>query len=222
MGANQSAVRVGTTWGPYEPTAAMPWDLRRAVHLYRRAAFAASWSELQRSLAESPQRAIDRLLQGESREEDAVDFESLARVIGDAASASGSPGRLKAWWLYPATQLASQLKLVSKLLKSGSEARIFYTVQSGYDTHSSQLDTHSQRLREFSDAVRSFLEDLRLAKLDDRVLVLAFSEFGRRVKENASQGTDHGTAGPVFLAGGRVRRGVIGKHPSRKRDRFAS
>ena len=115
---------------------------------------------------------------------------------------------------YPGTQLASRLKLISKLLKSGSHTRVYYTAQSGYDTHSAQAYTHSRLLREFSDALKAFLDDLKSAKLDDRVLVLAFSEFGRRVKENDSQGTDHGTAGPVFLAGSLVNPGLQGTMPN--------
>ena len=87
-------------WVPYEPTDAAPWDLRRVVHLHRRAAFAASWGEIQRDLAEGPERAIDRICQGQTRD-DAIDgFDQMASTIGDAARASGSPGRLKAWWLY--------------------------------------------------------------------------------------------------------------------------
>ncbi len=114
---------------------------------------------------------------------------------------------------YPDSSLGSQLKLVSELLKSGAHARVFYTMHSGYDTHSAQLYTHSRLLREFSDATKAFLDDLKAAKLDDRVVVLAFSEFGRRVKENDSQGTDHGTAGPVLLAGSPVKGGLVGSAP---------
>ncbi len=111
---------------------------------------------------------------------------------------------------FPNTKLGSRLKLISQLLQSGSQARVFYTMQSGYDTHSAQLYTHARLLRGFSTALRAFLNDLRTAKLDDRVIVLGFSEFGRRVKENDSQGTDHGTAGPVFVAGQPVKGGLIG------------
>jgi uncharacterized protein (DUF1501 family) len=114
---------------------------------------------------------------------------------------------------YPNTELASHLRLISQLLKSGSQARVFYTAQPGYDTHSVQLSTHAELLQEFSDSLAAFLDDLRAAKLDDRVLILAFSEFGRRVKENDSQGTDHGAAGPVFLAGGRLQGGLLGTPP---------
>lgn len=115
---------------------------------------------------------------------------------------------------YPNTALAERLRLVSRLIQSGSQARVFYTIQSGYDTHSAQLYAHARLLSAFGDALKSFIDDLSLAGLSDRVVVFAFSEFGRRVKENDSQGTDHGTAGPVFFAGGRVSGGHIGPCPS--------
>lgn len=91
---------VRSRWSPYQPAATAPWDLRRVVHLHRRAAFAAPWAQLQRDLTEGPQAAVERLLQGDGRVDEAHDFEEMARAIGDAAMASGSPGRLKAWWIY--------------------------------------------------------------------------------------------------------------------------
>jgi uncharacterized protein (DUF1501 family) len=115
---------------------------------------------------------------------------------------------------YPDNALAGRLELISRLLKSGSRARVFYTSQSGYDTHASQLNTQANLLGELSSSLKAFLDDLKEAKLDDRVVVLAFSEFGRRVEENDSQGTDHGTAGPVLLAGPAVKPGLHGKTPS--------
>jgi uncharacterized protein (DUF1501 family) len=114
---------------------------------------------------------------------------------------------------YPATELGAHMRLISQLIKSGSHARVYYAVQGGYDTHAAQLYTHSQLLREFSAALKTFLDDLKSAQLEDRVVVLAFSEFGRRVKENASQGTDHGAAGPVFLAGRKTAGGLVGPSP---------
>jgi uncharacterized protein (DUF1501 family) len=114
---------------------------------------------------------------------------------------------------YPGSRLAGKLQLVSKLLQLDGGTRIYYVSQSGYDTHAAQEYQHSQLLREFSGALRAFLNDLKAAQLDDRVVVMAFSEFGRRVQENGSAGTDHGAAGPVFLAGSPVRGGLIGKHP---------
>jgi uncharacterized protein (DUF1501 family) len=114
---------------------------------------------------------------------------------------------------YPATGLAGRLRLIARLVKGGMGTRIFYTTQGGYDTHYAQLAVHAELLAEFAGAARAFLDDLAAAGLAERVAVLAFSEFGRRVQENGSQGTDHGTAGPVFLAGPGVRPGLVGAAP---------
>ena len=114
---------------------------------------------------------------------------------------------------YPDTKLAKRLELVARSIKAGSTARVFYVIQSGYDSHSVQLPTQAALLREFSGAVKAFLDDLAASKLADRVVLMAFSEFGRRPEENGSLGTDHGTAGPLFLAGPSVKAGVFGKTP---------
>jgi uncharacterized protein (DUF1800 family) len=88
-------------WKPWQPSADEPWDLRRVVHLHRRAAFAATWKEIQRDLEDGPYAAIERLLAGESPVEGAPeDFEKMAGVIGDAAIGSDNVNRLKAWWFY--------------------------------------------------------------------------------------------------------------------------
>lgn len=115
---------------------------------------------------------------------------------------------------YPFSDLADQLKLVSRLIKLGGAARVYYVSQSGYDTHASQSRQHRDLLDDLADALKAFLDDLKFSNLDDRVVMMCFSEFGRRAKENASAGTDHGAAGPVFLAGAPVKQGVIGSHPS--------
>jgi uncharacterized protein (DUF1501 family) len=117
---------------------------------------------------------------------------------------------------YPATGLARQLRVVARLLKGGVGTRVYYTSQpqNAYDTHAVQLPGHADLLAELSGALKAFLDDLAAAKLAERVAVLCFSEFGRRVAENGSQGTDHGSAGPVLLAGPRVKAGVVGKTPS--------
>ncbi|MCA9138701.1 MAG: DUF1501 domain-containing protein [Planctomycetales bacterium] len=115
---------------------------------------------------------------------------------------------------YPSHQLAGRLKMIAQLIKSGFQTPIYYAIHGGFDTHSLQLDDHERILYQLSSALKAFLDDLRDAGIDDRVLVMCFSEFGRRVAENASQGTDHGTAGPVFLAGPQVQAGLIGATPS--------
>ncbi|HLN26116.1 MAG TPA: DUF1501 domain-containing protein [Gemmataceae bacterium] len=115
---------------------------------------------------------------------------------------------------YPATALAERLKLAARLIRSNLGARVFYTVQSGYDTHAVQAFAHGNLLEELAGAIAAFFNDLTQAKLADRVILLTFSEFGRTIKENGSAGTDHGTAGAVFLAGPGVRGGVATTMPS--------
>jgi hypothetical protein len=90
-------------WGRYEPTTDAPWDLRRVVHLHRRAGFAASWGELRRDLAEGPEASVRRLLDGHCCPPggpEPEEFERIAGVLGEAAVASSDTGRLKAWWFY--------------------------------------------------------------------------------------------------------------------------
>lgn len=115
---------------------------------------------------------------------------------------------------YPASSLARRMKVIAQLIKADLPASVYYTIQGGYDTHAGQLQRHFALLGTFATALKAFFDDLQAAGLHDRVVVLAFSEFGRRVDENGSHGTDHGTAGPVFLAGSRIKAGLHGRTPS--------
>lgn len=115
---------------------------------------------------------------------------------------------------YPATALASHLQTVAKLIDSGLTTPIYYVRLDGFDTHAQQDAAHQSLLRQLSDSVSTFMKDLISHGHGDRVLCLCFSEFGRRVAENASKGTDHGTAGPMFLVGTGVTAGLVGEHPS--------
>jgi len=115
---------------------------------------------------------------------------------------------------YPGTGLAQRMKTIAQLIDAGLTTRIYYLTLDGFDTHSNQAVTHANQLKELGDAMAAFLKDLKEHGHDQRVLTMTFSEFGRRVKENASRGTDHGAAAPMFLAGAGVKGGVIGKHPS--------
>lgn len=115
---------------------------------------------------------------------------------------------------YPESELGRRLKLTARLIKAGLGTRVYYLEQGGYDTHGHQLPRHAPLLEELSASLRAFLDDLEASRLADHVLVLVFSEFGRRVAENGSLGTDHGTAGPVLLAGPCVRTGLHGTYPS--------
>jgi uncharacterized protein (DUF1501 family) len=150
---------------------------------------------------------------GNDAEDDLLAF--VRRQVVDAQTAAGKLAKLAGDdGRYPGTGLANRLKLVARLLKSDLGTRVFYTTQGSYDTHASQQFTHAGLLSEFGGAVAAFFEDLTAAKLADRVTLLAFSEFGRTIKENGSAGTDHGTAGVVFLAGGGLKGGVAGSMPS--------
>lgn len=114
---------------------------------------------------------------------------------------------------YPNFGLAKRLELTARIIKAGFHTSIYYTALNGFDTHANQLGTHSALLTELSDSLASFLSDLG-PEHSDRVCVLVFSEFGRRVSENASSGTDHGAAAPVFVLGPVAKPGLVGDHPS--------
>jgi uncharacterized protein (DUF1501 family) len=115
---------------------------------------------------------------------------------------------------YPNTPLANHLKLAAQLIDAGIGARLFYVSLDGFDTHASQAQAHANLLREVSEGITAFYRDMAARGQQDRTLVMTFSEFGRRARENGSHGTDHGSAAPMLLVGGRVRAGVVGAHPS--------
>lgn len=115
---------------------------------------------------------------------------------------------------YPDHGLARQLRTVGAMIRDGLPTRVYYATMGGFDTHGGQAGTHANLLRQVSESVAAFQNDLKAQGNQDRVLTLVFSEFGRRVKQNGSNGTDHGTAAPVFVVGSKVRPGVIGRHPS--------
>lgn len=117
--------------------------------------------------------------------------------------------------------LAEQLKIVARLIKGGLKTRIYMVGMGGFDTHSSQTDavdtsvgTHANLLKTLSDAIKAFMDDCSFLKIEDRVVGFTFSEFGRRIKSNASQGTDHGAAAPMFIFGKQAIPGVTGTNPS--------
>lgn len=114
---------------------------------------------------------------------------------------------------YPNYGLARRLDLMAQIIKAGFGTRIFYTALDGFDTHANQLGTHAALLNELSDSIAAFHADLAKAGQADRVALLTFSEFGRRVRENASQGTDHGAAAPLFVVGPVRQPGLVGAHP---------
>ncbi|MEP7279869.1 MAG: DUF1501 domain-containing protein [Bacteroidota bacterium] len=137
-------------------------------------------------------------------------------VIKAAAAAVPSQGN------YPSgNDLAAQLKIVARLVKGGLKTRIYMVSTGGFDTHSAQtinsdttVGNHANLLLKVSDAIKSFMDDLKGLGVEDRVMGMTFSEFGRRIKSNSSIGTDHGAAAPVFVFGKNVRPGIVGSNPA--------
>lgn len=110
--------------------------------------------------------------------------------------------------------LGQSLRLVATLISGGADFEVYYVSQGGYDTHANQFGAQANLLGELSAGMAAFHTDMkRLGRARD-VAVVTFSEFGRRVAENASRGTDHGTAGPMFVLGGAVKGGLLGEYPS--------
>ena len=114
---------------------------------------------------------------------------------------------------YADTSIAQNLQGIAKVLTANLGTRVFYTQQGGYDTHASEATVHPKLLADFSRAVGDFYADLREHDVADNVVILAFTEFGRRVRDNGS-GTDHGSGGVAFAIGDPVRGGMYGEYPS--------
>jgi hypothetical protein len=125
--------------------------------------------------------------------------------------------------LYPTAgtnSLADQLKIVAQLIAGGLKTQVYMVSLGGFDTHAGQTDasatengTHANLMQKISQAVNAFQDDLKKLAIDDRVLGMTFSEFGRRIKSNDSLGTDHGAAAPLFIFGKNVKPGITGNNP---------
>ena len=115
---------------------------------------------------------------------------------------------------YPQGRLAASLSMIARMIAGGLPTRVYYVSQGGFDTHAGQVNAHERLMGELNDALSAFATDLKQQGNFDRVLLITFSEFGRRLVENANGGTDHGAAAPMFIVGGAVKPGLVGKYPS--------
>lgn len=131
---------------------------------------------------------------------------SVARVSNKAA--------------YPANPLAADLKLVAQMITAGLPTRVYYVTLGGFDTHSNQVQRHEKLMETLSSALAAFADDLKALGQLDRTTVMTFSEFGRRVNENGSQGTDHGEAAPLFVMGSAIKPGFHGAAPDLRKDKL--
>ena len=158
---------------------------------------------------------IDAIGQAPETKQDLVDFLRQSRNTALAASRrlEAVAGANEIPKGYPRTELARKLAFVAKLIAIDFGPRVYYVTLGSFDTHSQQSEAHAALLSELGGAVAAFHKDLAAQGQADQVLSVCFSEFGRRVKENGSAGTDHGTAAPLFIAGQSLPTS-LGKYPS--------
>jgi uncharacterized protein (DUF1501 family) len=147
-------------------------------------------------------------------------FESLIRRgTLDALAGSDELQKVAASYQSPVEYpknngLANQLKLVAQVIAGNVGTRLFSVSMGGFDTHANQKEHHTNLLNQLGQAVEAFMQDLAAMLRQDDVVLMTFSEFGRRARQNASEGTDHGTAEPMFVIGNAVQGGVYGTYPS--------
>lgn len=139
-----------------------------------------------------------------------------------SAVVKAAAGNVGAQATYPTgNTLGDQLKIVARLIAGGLKTRVYMVSTGSFDNHSAQTTnvdtttgTHANLLKRVSDAIKAFMDDLKFLKIDDRVVGMTFSEFGRRIKSNANIGTDHGAASPLFVFGNKVQSNILGNNPA--------
>jgi uncharacterized protein (DUF1501 family) len=150
---------------------------------------------------------------------DGVPYYGLVeRVESTAAKATQAvkdlAGKYHASVTYPGTPLGRGLQSIAQILSGGFGTRVYYVSTGGFDTHANEKNTHDRLMTELGDGISAFYNDIKAHGLSQNVVMMTWSEFGRRVKENGSNGTDHGTAAPMFVLGDPVKGGIVGDHPS--------
>ncbi|MGA0845657.1 MAG: DUF1501 domain-containing protein [Luteolibacter sp.] len=147
--------------------------------------------------------------------EDNRDF--VQRVALDTLATSeqlGALARGKQRGNYPSSGIGQQLQRVGNMIEAKATTRIYYVSHGGFDTHSGQAGRHAELLTQLDDALRAFSNHIQQLGEFDRVALMTFSEFGRQLRQNGTQGTDHGAAAPMFLLGGAVKPGLLSPYPS--------
>src|SRR5579885_2152208 len=139
------------------------------------------------------------------------------RLAPDPLDRDGGNARLQAlmklYNTYPTGPFAAGLKVLAEAIVQGLGLRVGYVTLGGFDTHANQQATHATLMKTLADGLSAFYTDLVMHKKADNVVVMTWSEFGRRVEENGSLGTDHGTAAPMFVLGNPVNKGIFGEPP---------
>lgn len=161
------------------------------------------------------EKEIIRQLNAVKEQTPALEF--LSRQATNAMVSADEIRRLTGGYkpdaVYP-PGLGQQLRLIAQIIAGNFGTKLFYCEIGGFDTHANQYGTQQQVLQQVATSIAAFHQDLAAKGIDEKVTVMCFSEFGRRVQENASAGTDHGAAGPMFVSGGKVKGGLYGEYPS--------
>jgi uncharacterized protein (DUF1501 family) len=144
-------------------------------------------------------------------------LQKIEEALNDARSTEGSRGEIVDGRFVQRDpnslqNLSGKLGLIGRLIQKGLGTRIYYVQHGGFDTHSGQAKDHERLISELSNSIGTFFN--ALGESTDRVALMTYSEFGRRVRENGSRGTDHGSGSCMFVAGSKVAGGLVGKHPS--------
>ncbi|MEX2142439.1 MAG: DUF1501 domain-containing protein [Pirellulales bacterium] len=145
-------------------------------------------------------------------------LDRLQTILGDFKTPEGQPEFTGGQFRYAREGLGYELNLVARLIEADFGARLYYVALDGFDTHGNQKGSHAELLSKLAGAVQEFFSILEQSQDASRVVLLTYSEFGRRVNENGSQGTDHGSGSNLLVVGPSVKGGVVGDHPSLKAD----
>jgi uncharacterized protein (DUF1501 family) len=116
--------------------------------------------------------------------------------------------------VYPANGFGNQMKFIAQMITAGVKSQLYNVSLGGFDTHAGQLNAQGNLLKTLSQGIAAFQKDLEAHHVDEDVMVMTFSEFGRRVAENGGRGTDHGTAEPMFIVSSAIKGGIYGDYPS--------
>ena len=142
-------------------------------------------------------------------------------VIKGADELKKAPAMYQSEVEYGSDSIAKSLRDVAKVHLADLGTRVFYTMHGGYDHHANEVPSHPKLLKELSGAIRDFFQDLRNHNASEEIVMLVFTEFGRRIRDNAS-GTDHGTGGGAFIIGDGVKGGLYAEYPSLEPSRWAN
>lgn len=140
-------------------------------------------------------------------------YKTMVETVNSAGYIGQKIKKHKSQASYPQNPFASNLKTIAELIGSGMETSVYYASMTGFDTHARQTNTQQRLLKQYGDAVSVFVRDLKALGELENTIILTFSEFGRRVSQNASGGTDHGTANNLFIMGGTTKPGFFNKAP---------